>query len=105
YNKSIIDRIWNFFSSVKIGISIIVAVLTTSAIGTMFPQKMYVAAQTDAEYLAYYERLYGFAGTLYYKLGFYDMYSSWWFKILIGMLCTSIIIASIDRVIPLYKSL
>ena len=46
-----------------------------------------------------------FIGTLYYKLGFYDMYNSWWFKILIGMLGTSIIIASIDRVIPLYKSL
>ena len=105
YKRSIIDKVWNFFSSVKIGISIIIAVLSTSAIGTIFPQKMYVQAQTPAEYLAYYERLYGFAGTLYFKLGFYDMYSSWWFKILIGMLCTSIIIASIDRVFPLYKSL
>ena len=54
---------------------------------------------------AYYERLYGFAGVLYYKLGFYDMYNSWWFITLIGMLGTSIIIASVDRVIPLYKSL
>ena len=105
YKSSIIDRIWNFFSNVKIGISIIIAVLVTSAIGTLFPQKLYVPAQTDADYLAYYERLYGFAGTLYYHLGFYDMYSSWWFKILIGMLGTSIIIASFDRVIPLYKSL
>jgi len=33
------------------------------------------------------------------------MYNSWWFITLIGMLGTSIIIASIDRVIPLYKSL
>ena len=36
---------------------------------------------------------------------FYDMYNSWWFITLIGMLGTSIIIASVDRVIPLYKSL
>lgn len=107
YKRSIIDKIWNFFSSVKIGVSIIVAVLVTSAIGTLFPQKFYVPVNSDsgAEYLAYYERLYGFFGTLYYKLGFYDMYNSWWFKILIGMLGTSIIIASVDRVIPLYKSL
>ena len=28
YKRSIIDRIWNFFSSVKIGISIIIAVLS-----------------------------------------------------------------------------
>ena len=33
------------------------------------------------------------------------MYNSWWFITLIGMLGTSIIIASVDRVIPLYKSL
>ncbi|WP_339249929.1 cytochrome c biogenesis protein ResB [Sporosarcina sp. FSL W8-0480] len=104
YKRSIIDKIWNFFSSVKIGVSIIVAVLATSAIGTLFPQKFYVPVRED-EMLAYYERLYGFIGTLYYKLGFYDMYNSWWFKILIGMLGTSIIIASVDRVIPLYKSL
>ena len=33
------------------------------------------------------------------------MYNSWWFITLIGMLGTSIIIASVDRVFPLYKSL
>lgn len=105
YKRTIIDKIWNFFSSVKIGISIIVAVLATSAIGTLFPQKLYVPATTDVDIAAYYERLYGFAGVVYYKLGFYDMYNSWWFITLIGMLGTSIIIASVDRVVPLYKSL
>ena len=108
YKRSIIDKIWNFFSSVKIGISIIVAVLATSAIGTIFPQKLYVPVSNnanEAEYAAYYERLYGFVGKIYYNLGFHDMYNSWWFITLIGMLGTSIIIASVDRVIPLYKSL
>ncbi|WP_318616789.1 cytochrome c biogenesis protein ResB [Sporosarcina sp. YIM B06819] len=105
YKRSIVDKIWNFFSSVKVGINIIVAVLATSVIGTIFPQKLFVPAVTEADILAYYEKYYGFAGTLYYKLGFYDMYNSWWFITLIGMLGTSIIIASIDRVVPLYKSL
>lgn len=105
YKRSIIDKIWNFFSSVKIGVSIIVAVLATSAIGTLFPQKLFVPATTETDILAYYEKHYGFAGTLYYKLGFYDMYNSWWFITLVGMLGISIIIASIDRVVPLYKSL
>ncbi len=105
YKRSIVDKIWNFFSSVKVGINIIIAVLVTSAIGTIFPQKLFVPAVTEADILAYYEKHYNFAGTLYYKLGFYDMYNSWWFITLIGMLGTSIIIASIDRVVPLYKSL
>lgn len=105
YKSSIVDKIWNFFSSVKIGVSIIATILIASAIGTIFPQKFYVPATTPEGYLEYYERLYGTAGKLYYELGFYNMYNSWWFKILIGMLATSIIIASIDRVVPLYKSL
>lgn len=105
YKRTIIDKIWNFFSSVKIGIGIIVAVLVTSAIGTLFPQKLYVPFKAEADIADYYERLYGFAGVIYYKLGFYDMYNSWWFITLIGMLGASIIIASVDRVIPLYKSL
>ncbi|MDS9470790.1 cytochrome c biogenesis protein ResB [Sporosarcina pasteurii] len=105
YKRTIVDKIWNFFSSVKIGISIIIAVLVTSAIGTIFPQKLYVPANTEAELAAYYERLYGVSGVVYYKLGFHDMYNSWWFITLVGMLGTSILIASIDRVIPLYKSL
>ncbi|ARF16831.1 cytochrome c biogenesis protein ResB [Sporosarcina ureae] len=105
YKKSIIDKVWNFFSSVKIGVSIIIAVLTTSAIGTLFPQKLFVPVVREVDIAAYYEKYYGTAGVLYYKLGFYDMYNSWWFITLIGMLGISIIVASIDRVVPLYKSL
>src|SRR5699024_12338354 len=47
----------------------------------------------------------GVFGKIYYTLGFHDMYNSWWFIGLIAMLGTSILIASVDRVIPLYKSL
>lgn len=105
YKRTIVDKIWNFFSSVKVGIWIIIAVLSTSAIGTFFPQKFYIPVQGEAAIAEYYERVYGIAGMLYYKLGFYDMYNSWWFITLVGMLGTSIIIASVDRVFPLYKSL
>ena len=31
YNKTIVDKIWNFFSSVKIGVSLIVITLIASA--------------------------------------------------------------------------
>ena len=42
YNKTIIDKIWNFFSSVKIGVTLIVITLIASAVGTIFPQEMYI---------------------------------------------------------------
>ncbi|MFJ7973947.1 cytochrome c biogenesis protein ResB [Psychrobacillus sp. NPDC096389] len=105
YNKTIIDKVWNFFSSVKVGVWLIVIILVAASIGTILPQVFYVPATTEEDIAAYYERIYGTFGTLYYKLGLSDLYSSWWFQGLIGMLGISLIIASLDRVIPLYKSL
>lgn len=105
YNKSIIDKIWNFFSSVKIGVTIIIMILVAAAIGTILPQVLYVPASTEADIAAYYERVYGTFGKIYYELGLSDLYGSWWFQTLIGMLGISLIVASLDRFIPLYNSL
>ena len=106
YNKSFVDKVWNFFSSVKVGITLIVILLLAASIGTFLPQEMYVNAGSPiADKGAYYESVYGFFGKIYYMLGLTDLYSSWWFQILVGMLGISIIVASIDRGIPLHKSL
>lgn len=105
YNKSIIDKVWNFFSSVKIGITLIILNLIAASIGTILPQEFYVSVATDAEKEAYYSDVYGWFGEIYYSLGLSDLYSSLWFQILVLMLGTSIIIASIDRGFPLHKSL
>ncbi|MFL6560529.1 MAG: cytochrome c biogenesis protein ResB, partial [Bacillus sp. (in: firmicutes)] len=44
-------------------------------------------------------------GKLYYQLGFNDLYGSWWYLILIAMIGISLVICSLDRVVPLYKAL
>ncbi|MGE6415298.1 cytochrome c biogenesis protein ResB [Planococcus kocurii] len=105
YNKSIIDKIWNFFSSVKVGVSIIVILLVAAAIGTILPQQAFVPASTEATIQAYYADTYGSVGRVYHALGFHDLYSSFWFIALVGMLAISLVIASLDRFVPLYKSL
>lgn len=105
HNKSIVDKVWNFFSSVKVGITLIIVNLVAASIGTILPQEFYVGVQTEAEKAVYYTETYGTFGTLYYNLGLSDIYSSWWFQILVLMLGVSIIIASIDRGFPLHKSL
>ncbi|ALS73825.1 cytochrome C biogenesis protein [Planococcus rifietoensis] len=105
YNKSIIDKIWNFFSSVKVGVGIIIVLLVAAALGTILPQKQYVPATTEADIEAYYTDIYGSVGTVYHALGFHDMYNSFWFIGLVGMLAISLIIASLDRFVPLYRSL
>jgi cytochrome c biogenesis protein len=103
YNKSVIDKIWNFFSSVKVGVWLIVITLSASAVGTILPQEMYIPNTMLAS--EYYADQYGWMGKLYYQLGFHNLYSSWWYLILIASIGISLVICSLDRVIPLYKAL
>lgn len=107
YSRTIIDRIWNYFSSVKVAIGIIVIILVASAIGTVFPQQQYipVPVPTEPDVARFYTETYGKLGTIYYTLGFHNMYSSWWYVTLLVALGTSLVICSLDRVIPLYKAL
>lgn len=106
YNKTIIDKIWNFFSSVKVGVWLIFITLVASAIGTILPQEIYIpntVAEGDVD--QFYKDEYGIVGQIYYILGFHNLYGSWWYIILLGLIGISIIVASLDRGIPLYKSL
>ena len=103
YNKTIIDKIWNFFSSVKVGVSLIVITLITSTLGTIFPQEMYIPPNFPA--VEYYQDQYGWLGKMYFKLGFHNLYSSWWYLLLIASIGVSLVICSLDRVIPLYRAL
>lgn len=103
YNKTIIDKIWNFFSSVKVGVWLIVLTLGASALGTILPQEMYIPPVMPAS--EYYEDQYGWVGKLYYELGLHNMYGSWWYLILIASIGVSLVICSLDRVVPLYRAL
>lgn len=103
YKKTIVDKIWNFFSSVKVGVWLIVITLVASAVGTILPQEMYIPPTVPAE--QYYEQQYGWFGKLFYELGFHNLYGSWWYLVLIASIGISILIASIDRFFPLYRSL
>ncbi|AND42981.1 cytochrome c biogenesis protein ResB (plasmid) [Cytobacillus firmus] len=103
YKKSLIDKIWNFFSSVKVGVWIIVLLLIASAIGTIFPQEIYIPQTVVPK--DFYKDEYGFLGQLYYELGFHNLYGSWWYFLLIAALGISLVIASLDRFIPLYRAL
>lgn len=103
YNKTIIDKIWNFFSSVKVGVTLIILPLIAASIGTIFPQEMYIPNGEPAE--TFYENEYGWLGKIYYLLGLHNLYSSWWFLLMVSLLGVSLVIASLDRFIPLYRAL
>jgi cytochrome c biogenesis protein len=103
YKKSMVDKVWNFFSSVKVGVWLIIITLVASALGTVLPQEMYIPPTLPPA--EYYQEQYGWFGKLFYDLGFNNLYSSWWYLILIAMIGVSLVICSLDRVVPLYKAL
>ncbi|MFP7333986.1 cytochrome c biogenesis protein ResB [Shouchella clausii] len=98
---TVLDRIWGFFSSVKVGVWIIVLLLLASGVGTILPQENLIGEDPAV----FYEQEYGSIGLFYYNLGLHELYSSWWYIALIAALGISIIVASIDRGVPLYKAL
>ncbi|MCI3920248.1 cytochrome c biogenesis protein ResB [Paenibacillus sp. TRM 82003] len=100
--KDWLDHVWSFFSSVKVGVWLIALTLVGAAIGSIYPQE---EAFLSPPGIDYYIDNYGWTGKWYYVLGLSHTYSSWWFQLLVVMLGTSIVVASFDRGIPLYKAL
>ncbi|WP_411553409.1 cytochrome c biogenesis protein ResB [Paenibacillus lautus] len=101
-NPGIIDRVWNFFSSVKVAIYLILLTLVGSSLGTIFPQE---STFLNIDPSVYYKEEYGQLGHIYYLLGLSHTYTSWWFVLLLVMIGASLVICSLDRVLPLYKAL
>lgn len=100
-NPGPVDLVWRFFSSVKVAVVIILLTACLIAVGTIFEQEAFIGSDPET----FYVEKYGTFGKWYYALGFSDMYDAWWFKILVLMLGASLIICSLDRVVPLYRAL
>src|SRR5690625_2448032 len=106
YNTRIVDRIWTFFSSVKVGVWLIALTLIASILGTIFPQAMYIPEEApNRDPAVFYEDYYGIIGKIYYQLGLHEMYESWWYILLIALIGVSLVIASLDRFLPLHRAL
>jgi cytochrome c biogenesis protein len=83
------ERIWNFFASVKLSFTLLLALAVTSVLGTLIPQK---------EDLSVYIQGYGEAGTrVIQALRLNDMYHSPWFLLLLACLALNLVICSLNR--------
>jgi cytochrome c biogenesis protein len=92
---SYLKKIWKDFTSVKLTVTLLLILAITSIIGTLIPQ-----AGNPQEYVAKYgEALY----RLLTVLDLFDMYHSWWFRLLIVLLALNIIICSVDRLPAVWK--
>lgn len=105
-NPQLIDKVWNFFSSVKIAVYLIFFTLLGATLGTIFQQESTLINLSEySEYAAYYKETHGTAGVIYHALGLSHTYESWWFVTLLVMIGTSLVVCSLDRVLPLYRAL
>jgi cytochrome c biogenesis protein len=91
------DAIWGFFASVRLTIMLLLSLAATSIIGTFVPQN-----KQPMEYLQAFGE---FGYRLLSALDFFDMYRSWWFRLLIILLVLNIIICSVERLASIGKIL
>lgn len=90
-NESILDSFLGLLSSVRFGVVMLMIVLTCCIIGMLIMQK-----DVDG-FTEYYNRLTPAQRTIWGKLGFFDIYHSWYFGLLLAITGLNIILASIDR--------
>ncbi|MGD8251802.1 MAG: cytochrome c biogenesis protein ResB [Desulfobacterales bacterium] len=81
--------VWEFLASVRLSVILLLLLAGTSVIGTLIPQ--------NASPMAYLQAYGEFLYRLFSVFDFFDMYHSWWFRLLIMLLVVNIVICSIDR--------
>jgi cytochrome c biogenesis protein len=95
--ENIFDRIWKSLSSVKLAIFILIFLALTSIIGTIVEQR--AEQSTNIALLAKFfgDNLAPTVYNVFVKLGFMDMYRSWWFVGLLIFFSLNLIVCSLER--------
>ncbi len=96
-DKSSLNIIWNFFTSVRLTVVVLLSLALTSVIGTLIPQN-----ESPHAYIKAYGEVFF---KLFKALDIFDMYHSWWFQLLLATLTVNIIVCSIDRLSSLWKTI
>lgn len=93
--RNFLHSLWDFFCSLKLTMFLLISLAVLSIIGTVIPQGI-----VPEEYLA---QISPAKIKLYKALGFFDMYHSWWFILLLCMLTANLIACSIKRLPHIWK--
>jgi cytochrome c biogenesis protein len=89
------DRVWDFFISVKLAIITLIVLAVTSIFGTIIEQN-----QPPEKYHKIYE---DWAFALMDRLNLFDMYHSWWFLLLLVLFTVNLTCCTIDRFPRMWK--
>src|SRR6266581_9714119 len=95
--ESGLDTVVRFFSSLKCGLTLLGLLGLAMLIGTMILQRpMAREGQIEQVYAPQTIRLLNF-------LGLFDVFHTWWFILLLGLLGANIILASLERVPEVWR--
>ncbi len=87
--------IFKFFASVRVTVTVLLTLAATSVIGTVIPQNQ----NMDAYLHTYGQNMF----RLFSVLDMFDMYHSWWFRLLLVLLTINILVCSLDRMPAVWK--
>ncbi len=87
------EKVWKFFSSVKLAVVLLIILAIVSVIGTVIQQN-----ESPEKYLQEYSQA---TVQLFEMLGFFDMYHTWWFVILLFLLTANLTVCTLER-LPAY---
>ncbi len=89
--RSTARRIWQTLSAVRTGIILLILVVIASAAGTFILQRP--TTEPDQMQRAYSPQMLAWLD----RLGLTDVFHAWWFVVLMGLVCLTIVAASIER--------
>ncbi len=92
-----VDRIWGFFTSLKLVIVLLLILAVLSIAGTIIQQN-----KPLHEYYRFYKPE---TVALFNKLGLFDMYHSWWFVTCLALLALNLLACTMDRYAPIIRGL
>lgn len=95
--RDFLHSLWDFFCSLKLTMFLLIGLALISIIGTIIPQ-----GSLPPEYV---QQISPAKLKLYTALGFFDMYHSWWFILLLYLLTVNLVACSIKRLPHIWKTI
>ncbi len=95
--RDVFESTWKFLASVKLAIFLLISLAGTSIVGTIVEQQAEPAKNIQLLAKFFGDSAAPTVYNVFAKLGFMDMYGSWWFTTLLALFSINLIVCSIDR--------
>src|SRR5438034_11845803 len=84
--------VWRTLRSMRTALVLLILLAAGAAVGSLLPQ-----IPNSPQRVASYRLAHPFLGTLFLRAGFFDVFGSWWFVLLLALLFVSLIACLIPR--------